>query len=129
MGYCADGGGLLTLKPNTNVDELNNKLANSSGCLSYHIDDNEIEFWCEDKYWEDGIYEDLEIVKPYIVSGELEFVGEDNANWRIRFDSDTQEWVEESAMIDYNFESYTDEQMIEELDRRGYIVQKKPQGN
>ena len=32
-------------------------------------------------------------------------------------------------MIDYNFESYTDEQMIEELDRRGYIVQKKPQSN
>lgn len=129
MGYCADGGGLLTLKPNTNVDELNNKLADSSGCLSYQFDGNEIEFWCEDKYWGDGVYEDLEIVKPYIVSGELEFAGEDGAMWRIRFDSDTQEWVEESAMIDYNFESYTDEQMIEELDRRGYIVQKKPQSN
>ena len=129
MGYCADGGGLLTLKPNTNVDELNNKLADSSGCLSYQFDGNEIEFWCEDKYWGDGVYEDLEIVKPYIVSGELEFAGEDGAMWRIRFDSDTQEWVEESATIDYNFESYTDEQMIEELDRRGYIVQKKPQGN
>ena len=129
MGYCADGGGLLTLKPNTNVDELNNKLADSSGCLSYQFDGNEIEFWCEDKYWGDGVYEDLEIVKPYIVSGELEFAGEDGAMWRIRFDSDTQEWVEESATIDYNFESYTDEQMIEELDRRGYIVQKKPQSN
>ena len=44
-------------------------------------------------------------------------------------DPDGQEWVEESAMIDYNFESYTDEQMIEELDRRGYIVQKKPQND
>lgn len=129
MGYCADGGGLLTLKPNTNVDELNNKLADSSGCLSYQFDGNEIEFWCEDKYWGDGVYEDLEIVKPYIVSGELEFAGEDGAMWRIRFDSDTQEWVEESATIDYNFESYTDEQMIEELDRRGYLVQKKPQSN
>ena len=129
MGYCADGGGLLTLKPNTNVDELNNKLADSSGCLSYQFDGNEIEFWCEDKYWGDGVYEDLEIVKPYIVSGELEFAGEDGAMWRIRFDSDTQEWVEESATIDYNFESYTDEQMIEELDRRGYIVQKKPQND
>ncbi len=42
---------------------------------------------------------------------------------------DSVDWVEESAMIDYNFESYTDEQMIEELDRRGYIVQKKPQSN
>ena len=129
MGYCADGGGLLTLKPNTNVDELNNKLADSSGCLSYQFDGNEIEFWCEDKYWGDGVYEDLEIVKPYIGFGELEFAGEDGAMWRIRFDSDTQEWVEESATIDYNFESYTDEQMIEELDRRGYIVQKKPQSN
>lgn len=124
MGYCADGGGLLTLKPNTNVDELNNKLANGSGCLSYQFDDNEIEFWCEDKYWEDGVYEDLEIVKPYIVSGELEFAGEDGAIWRIRFDSDTQEWIEENGTIVYGFESYTDDDLIAELRKRGYVVRK-----
>lgn len=124
MGYCADGGGLLTLKPNTNVDELNNKLANGSGCLSYHVNGNEIEFWCEDKYWKDGVYEDLEIVKPYIVSGELEFTGEDNAMWRIRFDSDTQEWIEENGTIVYGFESYTDGDLIAELRKRGYVVRK-----
>ena len=123
MGYCAVGGGLLTLKPNTNVDELNNKLANSSSCLSYQFYGNEIAFWCEDKSW-NGVYKDLEIVKPYIVSGELEFTGEDNAMWRIRFDSDTQEWIEECGTIVYGFESYTDGDLIAELRKRGYVVRK-----
>lgn len=124
MGYCANGGGFLTLKPNTNVDELNNKLANGSGCLSYQFYDNVIEFWCEDKYWEDGVYEDLEIVKPYIVSGELEFAGEDGAMWRISFDPDTQEWIEENGIIVYDFGSYTDGDLIAELRKRGYVVHK-----
>ena len=124
MGYCADGGGFLTLKPNINVGELNSKLANGSGALSYQFYGNEIEFWCEDKYWEDGVYVDLEIVKPYIVSGELEFTGEDNATWRIRFNPDTQEWIEENVTIVYGFESYTDDDLIAELRKRDYVVRK-----
>lgn len=129
MGYCADGGGLLTLKPNTNVGELNDKLANGSGALSYQVYGNEIEFWCEDKYYEDGVYEDLEIVKPYIVSGELEFTGEDNAVWRICFNPDTQEWIEENGTIVYGFESYTDGDLIAELQKRGYVVRKNELDN
>lgn len=129
MGYYADGGGVLELKPNIDVDELESKLDASSGGLSYSISDKEIEFWCEDKYYEDSVYDDLEAVKPYIVAGNLDFIGEDKTIWRIRFDPDKQEWIEESGTIDYNFESYTDEEMIQELIKRGYIVQKKPQND
>lgn len=49
--------------------------------------------------------------------------------WRIRFDSDTQEWIEENVTIVYGFESYTDDDLITELRKRGYVVRKNELDN
>jgi hypothetical protein len=47
---------------------------------------------------------------------------DDNAQWRYRFDPETEKWSEESGVIDYNFESYNDDEIINELRKRGYLV-------
>lgn len=129
MGYCADGSGFATLKKDADIAELKYKLDALDVRFDWSIDKDGVDFYESDKYHEDETIEFLDTLAPYVAEGEANYTGEDGCAWRFRFDPDEQEWVEESAMIDYNFESYTDEQMIEELDRRGYIVQKKPQSN
>ena len=54
----------------------------------------------------------------------MTYSGDDNCNWRFVFDSENECWLEESGIIDYNFESYTDEDLITEIEKRGYKVTK-----
>lgn len=129
MGYCADGSGSATLKRDADIAELKDKLDALDVWLNWSIYKDSVDFYDSDNYHEDETIEFLDTLAPYVADGEVNYTGEDGSIWRFRFDPDEQEWVEESAAIDYNFESYTDEQMIEELDKRGYIVQKKPQSN
>lgn len=129
MGYCADGSGFANLKRDADIAELKAKLDALDVWLNWRIYKDSVDFYDSDNYHEDETIEFLNTLAPYVAEGEVNYIGEDGCIWRFRFDPDEQEWVEESATIDYNFESYTDEQMIEELDKRGYIVQKKPQSN
>lgn len=129
MGYCADGSGFANLKRDADIAELKAKLDALDVWLNWRIYKDSVDFYDSDNYHEDETIEFLDTLAPYVADGEVNYTGEDGSIWRFRFDPDEQEWVEESATIDYNFESYTDEQMIEELDKRGYIVQKKPQSN
>ncbi len=41
------------------------------------------------------------------------------------FNPDTGGWTEENAHIDFNFETYSDQDLIQELEKRGYEVKKK----
>lgn len=129
MGYCADGSGFANLKRDADIAELKDKLDALDVWLNWRVYKDSVDFYDSDNYHEDETIEFLDTLAPYVADGEVNYTGEDGCIWRFRFDPDEQEWVEESATIDYNFESYTDEQMIEELDKRGYIVQKKPQSN
>lgn len=129
MGCCADGSGFATLKKDADIAELKDELDALDVRFDWNIDKDSVDFYESDKYHEDETIEFLDTLAPYVAEGEANYIGEDGCTWRFRFDPYEQEWVEETATIDYNFESYTDEQMIEELDKRGYIVQKKPQSN
>lgn len=129
MGYCAYGSGFANLKRDADIAELKAKLDALDVWLNWRIYKDSVDFYDSDNYHEDETIEFLNTLAPYVAEGEVNYTGEDDYIWRFRFDPDKQKWVEESATIDYNFESYTDEQMIEELDKRGYIVQKKPQSN
>lgn len=129
MEYCADGSGFANLKRDADIAELKAKLDALDVWLNWRIYKDSVDFYDSDNYHEDETIEFLNTLAPYVAEGEVNYNGEDGCIWRFRFDPDEQKWVEESATIDYNFESYTDEQLIEELDKRGYIVQKKPQSN
>lgn len=110
MGYCADGSGFATLKRDADIAELKDKLDALDVRFDWSIDKDSVDFYESDKYHEDATIEFLDTLAPYVAEGEANYTGEDGCAWRFRFDPDEQEWVEESAMIDYNFESYTDEQ-------------------
>lgn len=135
MGYYANGSGSATIIKGQE-EALTAILENKYGergvrCgLDYDIEEIQgvyyIEIYDSDKYYEDETNELLSVIAPYISEGNLNYSGEDDCIWRFNFDPETKEWKEENATIDYNFESYTDEQLIAELEKRGYMVNRMP---
>ena len=66
----------------------------------------------------------IEALIPYITEGCAYCSGEEDCIWRYVYHPESETWKEENARIDYNFESYTDEELITELAKRGYKVTK-----
>lgn len=94
MGYYATGGGSLTIKqpiPDNLRKELNE-------IFNVTETKDDLDLYFDDKYHSDidSFYQDL---APY-VTGSIEFMGEDDAHWRIVFENDT--WREDNARIVYD---------------------------
>lgn len=123
MGYYALGLGMATLKRGIDVLGLDTKL-DTLDWLTYYLWNDRIEFSDEGKYSEKDTIEFLNALNSYITEGSISYSGEDGDYWRFVFDSEAEAWKREEGVIDYNFESYTDEQIVEELIRRGYEVSK-----
>lgn len=124
MGYYASGDGSATLKEGVNQTELANLLDGlPNSDMDFEFYENKISFWENDSHWhEEDTFEFLEALIPYITDGCAHYSGEEDCIWRYKFYSESETWEEESATIDYNFESYTDEELITELVKRGYKV-------
>ena len=60
-----------------------------------------IMFSSYENYNEDIWFEFLNNISPYTKNGEIEFVGEDNARWRLVFNEELKLWKEESGTITY----------------------------
>ena len=123
MSCCALGTGWAILKEGTDISELEAKIYDLD-FMVYYIWDGHISFSDEDEYFEEDTMEFLNTLNSYITEGSIVYSGEGDDCWRFVFDSETETWKREEGVIDYNFESYTDEQMNEELIRRGYEVSK-----
>ena len=65
----------------------------------YDENDGSADFGGNDRYSEDDMYRYFEKITPYTLSGEIEYVGEDNSIWRFIFKDG--EWREESGRIEY----------------------------
>ena len=131
MGYYASGSGSATIiKGQEKALEavLENKYGKRGlNCgLEYDFDNIKdecyISIYDSEKYHEDSTTEFLSVIAPYISEGHLNYSGEDDCIWRFIYSPDTKEWKEENATIDYHFESYSDEELIKELEKRGYSV-------
>lgn len=126
MGYCANGDGSVTLKDGVDIAELKKVLdkVTENTCIEFDFyDSKSVCFWESDTHWhEEDTFEFLKALMPYITEGCANYYGEESCIWRYVFDEETQTWTEENATIDYNFESYTDEELIAELTKRGYKV-------
>lgn len=138
MGYWAKGDGSCTLKSGVDTNEINEKIKDALGMsanvtcsddLEWEFDEasNEINFWENDTHWhEEDTYAFLNALIPYITDGVANYTSnEDDSIWRYWFDSKAKKWEEQGATIDYNFESYTDDDLIQELQKRGYNVARK----
>lgn len=128
MSYCADGYGKATLKENVNTEALKNLLDNklgemgADGFLEFNISGCKITLSDGERYCEEDTIEFLNLLIPYVTEGKIVYTDEDGYVWRFVFYPNTKKWLEEKATIDFNFESYTDEELIAELRKRGYTV-------
>lgn len=124
MGYYAYGNGSVVFKKGVNqakVIDLLENLPNST--IEFEVYDKGVSFWENDSHWhEEDTFEFLEALIPYITEGCANYSGEEDCIWRYKFYPESETWEEECATIDYNFESYTDEELIAELTKRGYKV-------
>ena len=135
MGYYASASGSATII-NGKKEELEKILEDKYGKYGQHCsldydffedkDGDCIEITDSENYHEEDTIEFLKTIAPYITEGCLDYSGEDDCIWRFVFNPETKEWKEENATIDYNFESYSDEQLIAELEKRGYMVSRMP---
>ena len=128
MGYFAEGSGSAKLKLDADSEALTEILdeADIAG-IEYEVDNiGFINFWETDDHWHNENTEEfLSILIPYITEGTADYYGEDNELWRYRYDASTcGEWIEESPHVDYHFETYSDEELISELENRGFTTEK-----
>lgn len=136
MGYYASGYGQVTLNFNhedkKNFDivcEIEDALSDIFNADILKSGNKSVIYLSESgSYHEDDTLEVLNSIANYLEDGRLDYSGEEESVWRFVFMPDTKQWVVESATIDYDFESYSDEDMIEELKNRGYqVVNNKPE--
>lgn len=126
MGYCADGNGEIFLKDGINIKELKNKLDNLNSSIDYNIENKVILIEeCNFSWYEDKTYDFLNTLKPYVEKGLIEYRSiDDDQHWRYVYNPKLNKWKEEIACTSYGFEGYTDDELIEELKKRGYIIRK-----
>lgn len=126
MGYCADGNGIVILKNDINIKKLRNELIKSKSNIEYTINNNMISLEEYSFSWsEENTYNFLNTLKPYIKGGVIKYRSiDDDRHWRYVYDPITDKWEEEMATTSYDFEEYTDNELIEELKKRGYVVKK-----
>lgn len=126
MGYCADGNGIVILKNDINIKKLINELIKSKSNIEYSINNNMISLEEYSFSWsEENTYDFLNTLKPYIKGGVIKYRSiDDDRHWRYVYDPITDKWEEEIATTSYDFEEYTDDELIEELKKRGYVVKK-----
>ena len=126
MGYCADGHGEVFLKDKINVKELKTKLDNLNSSIDYNIENKIILIEEYSFSWnEDKTYDFLNTLKPFIEKGLIEYKSiDDDRHWRYVYNPVLNKQEEEIACTSYGFEGYTDNELIEELKKRGYIIRK-----
>ena len=126
MGYCADGNGKVFLRDGINIKELKTKLDNLNSSIDYNIENKIILIEEYSFSWnEDKTYDFLNTLKPFVEKGLIEYKSiDDDRHWRYVYNPLLNKWEEEIACTSYGFEGYSDNELIEELKNRGFIVRK-----
>jgi len=104
MGYYASGGGEIHLRPNLTESEWEKVKGIVNDCdifdgLWLYSEDNTILVSHGDKYRSDWVADFMHCIQPFVKDGELIFVGEDNAHWKIVFEDEN--WMEYDGEVVY----------------------------
>lgn len=126
MGYCADGNGEVFLKDGINFKEVKNKLDTLNSSIDYNIENKIIVIEeCSFSWGEARTYDFLNTLSPYIEEGVIVYKSiDDDRHWRYVYNQKLDKWEEEIACTIYGFEGYTDNELIDELKKRSYIIRK-----
>ena len=129
MGYCASGFGSVTANSKESYHSIIELIERNEGkpysALSIEDHTLVIELQYEyEKYHDDEALGFLIEICPFVSEGMIEFEGEDDYHWAFKFDPDTGQWNEFSGRMVYGMSSYSDDELIKELQNRGYVVSK-----
>lgn len=136
MGYYASGSGSVILKEGIKAEEIVEKIDKYMEEKDIYwdgdidagigIDGKEIiDFWESDDHWHGENTEMiLNFFNPYIESGSANYSGDEDCHWRYTFDAESNKWIEENGRVDYNLESYSDDELIAALRSRGYVIER-----
>ena len=126
MGYYAYGNGSVLLKNGINKEELFKKLdekLNDAFGLEYEFNKaGMIDITDYENYSAEDIMEFLNILIPYIKEGSIEYSGDDDYHWKFVFNEKDQKWDEFDGEVYYSLEDFSDNDLIEELNKRGYAI-------
>lgn len=121
MGYYASGYGECVLKDGTDLALIDYDL-NRNGARVIDVDRltvNKIKLCAEEqKYYQEEVYLDLNILTKYITEGYIEYAGEDDAHWKIMLKDG--KWVQQQGKTIYDLSDIPDDDLLNELRKRGY---------
>ena len=121
MGYYASGYGECVLKDGTDLALIDYDL-NRNGARVIDVDRltaNKIRLDAEEqKYYPEEVQLDLNILTKYITEGYIEYAGEDDAHWKIMLKD--VKWVEQQGKTIYDLSDIPDDDLLNELRKRGY---------
>lgn len=121
MGYYASGYGECVLKDETDLALIDHDL-NRNGARVIDVDRltvNKIRLCAEEqKYYQEEVYLDLNILTKYITEGYIEYAGEDDAHWKIMLKDG--KWVQQQGKTIYDLSDIPDDDLLNELRKRGY---------
>lgn len=124
MSYYAWGSGEAKLKEGTDTEKLREDLSELDG-LDFNITRSIVTIFGSDNYYETEVLKFLENLSPYITEGKIVYSGDEDLHWRFVFNSKTGKWDEESGVVDYNMESYSEKEIIKKAISLGYSVSKQ----
>ena len=109
MGYYADGYGSIVAKGDhdtilDHITEVFGTWDKAGSPIKGSKDTYEFTVFYEGKYYSDEIYEMLNELKP--VEASIDFIGEDNSFWSIRYDHDRGVYEEEGEILYDNEDLY-----------------------
>lgn len=128
MSYMAYGNGMAKLKDGVNKEALYEKLdkiVDDCWGLEYEEELNGyIPFYDSENYHEEDIMNFLNALIPYITEGEIKYSGEEDCYWMFKFNPETNVWDELDGGCYYAISDLLDNFFIDELEKRGYVVNK-----
>ena len=124
MGYYAEGHGAISAKDKQSFDAIGAIMRSDTACLEStpFYDVLEYDIWNNDKYYGGEVLDFLNSLSEYINKGEIYYSGEDGSIWRFLFNPATSSWLEQSGIAVYDMSEFTDDQLRQELEKRGYSV-------
>ncbi len=133
MGYCANGSGSATYKDGVTDEQVKSAIEEafadrSAWCMDYDAVGKEIAFWDDDRYHAEDTEEFLNVIKPFIKEGCMEYTGEDGEKWRFIYDPEEDTWNEEPGTVSYgeDLSPISDELLKKEMEKRGLPSKKVP---
>ena len=121
MGYSATFDGMIILSTKLDPLELQEKAQEVflNNVAVTDLCDHDYTLWLGgyERYLDDEVFAFLQHIRPYTISGEIEYCGDDNSLWRHVFDPERKQWLEQDGEVVYESDGQTIPDLMEQITR------------